>query len=97
MTHLIAIYGTLRKGHPNHFLLNNAPIVGKGHIASLRVKDLTMTGEIGASLTVEVYSVNNDTFHQIDEFEASYEFTREERPTQLDNKTIITSVWIRYD
>jgi len=78
-TVLVAVYGTLKKGEPNHRLLSDSEFVGKGH--TLPNFDLVEMGSFpGAikgnqSLTVEVYSVDyNTTFPNLDLLEGHPHF-----------------------
>jgi gamma-glutamylcyclotransferase (GGCT)/AIG2-like uncharacterized protein YtfP len=72
-TSLVGVYGTLKKGYPNHRYLNQSKLVDEGWIDGVQLYDL---GPFPAAVKggenpvyVEVYEVNEDTLPRIDHLE----------------------------
>ena len=102
--HLIAVYGTLRKGFGNHGLLSDARLLDSGitidqyamvcegipYVASGHRED-------GNNLAVEVYAVNDETLKEVDRLENHPEwYQRKEIKVKLDNGVIATA-WLYFN
>lgn len=79
-TNLVAVYGTLRKGSGNHFLLENDESVFRGterisgwemfyYGSFLSFPWIKPTEDIGSSIVVEVYEVSDDVMEDLDSLE----------------------------
>lgn len=82
-THMVAVYGTLKRRHGNHRLLQNSkyigefltkkkyPMVVKGSIPFVGhgFEFLGLDKEVGHNIVVEVYEVDSDTLKQLDSLE----------------------------
>ena len=89
--HLVFVYGTLRQGCCNHFLLEGARCVGAGktagqyamYVASVPfvVKDAAVCQIVG-----EVYEVDEKTLRNLDLLEGEpHMYAREQVEIELDN------------
>lgn len=63
MKYYVAVYGTLKKGFSNHYLLKNAPLVSKEHTGrgySLFVEGLPyLVSDLeGGGCEIEIYEIN---------------------------------------
>lgn len=99
MTNLVAVYGTLRKGFHNNYLLESATLVGKG----FSVQGATMYSAGGfpildlkgdKSVVVEVYDVPPQAMRWLDQLEGYPEwYDRTMTDFLLDNGETV-SAWI---
>ena len=102
--HLVAVYGTLRKGFGNHRLLNSARLVGTGQ--TIEQYAMVAQGipyvasghrEDGNNIRVEVYAVDDATLERMDQLENHPDwYKRKEIKVQLDNGIIATS-WLYFN
>jgi len=94
-TNYVAVYGTLKKGFGNNYLLNRAEFIGEGK-TTLKYK---MWGDAipyinngvdnvnGHQITVEVYKVSDNTLRQLDTLENHPKwYERKETLVALDNE-----------
>ena len=69
----VAVYGTLKHGHRNHYWLNGANMLGQDRLTGITLYDLDPYP--GAKLTpstgvmVEVYAINAEQLARLDELE----------------------------
>tara|TARA_R110002153_G_scaffold220015_1_gene372515 strand:+ start:11198 stop:12262 length:1065 start_codon:yes stop_codon:yes gene_type:complete len=102
--HLVAVYGTLRKGFGNHRLLSSARLLGAGQ--TIEQYAMVAQGipyvasghrEEGHNLRVEVYAVDDATLKQLDQLENHPEwYQRKEIKISLDNGIVVTS-WLYFN
>ena len=101
--HLVAVYGTLRRGFNNHGLIRDANFLDSGHT----VKEYAMICEgipyvksnhtEGKNIAVEVYAVSNEQFRDMDRLEGHPTwYTRKEVPITLDNG-IVAQAWLYFN
>lgn len=75
--HLIAVYGTLKKGFGNHRLLENSKFIGSYVTESNHVMihhgipEASPEWEIGSQLSVELYEVDDSTLLELDALESA--------------------------
>ncbi len=100
-TRLVFVYGTLRKGQWNHYLLDRSKFLGmaktKKHYAlyGSGVPFLSRAGSI-SQVTGEVYSVDDATFKRLDQLEGHPDmYKREQAEVVLQNGTELTA-WIYF-
>lgn len=91
---IIAVYGTLRKGHHNHYLLRNALFLGEG--STLNDYKMICKGipfvrpevepEVGNRITVELYAITDEELVQVDNLEGHpHSYKREVTTILMDN------------
>lgn len=72
---LIAVYGTLKKGFENHFIIKNSKFLGSyvtktRHVMlDLGVPHCSVRWDIGMQIKVELYEVNEKTLERLDALE----------------------------
>lgn len=70
---LVAVYGTLRQGQPNAWLMSDAKFIGFDHLPAISLYDLSVfpaaieSGE--DDLTVEIYQINESLLRRLDQLE----------------------------
>jgi gamma-glutamylaminecyclotransferase len=75
--HLIAVYGTLKKGFGNHRLLVNSKFIGsyvtesKHVMINHGIPEASPKWDIGKQLSVELYEVNDKVLEDLDSLEGS--------------------------
>ncbi|QSP96378.1 gamma-glutamylcyclotransferase [Marinobacter salinisoli] len=73
MDHLVAVYGTLKRGHYNSHLLEDAVFLGEDTLTALTLYDLgAFPGALlhpSSGVQVEVYSVTRGILWQLDALE----------------------------
>lgn len=73
MTHLVAVYGSLRQGFENHDMIRHAEYLGKDWLFGITLYDLgSYPGarmEASEGVLVEVYRVDNSTLKALDQLE----------------------------
>ncbi|CAG2181391.1 unnamed protein product [Oppiella nova] len=108
--HLMFVYGTLKTGQPNHYLMNDsengvAQFVAKGQtldkwplvIASkYNIPFLLHKKDFGKRICGEIYSVDNKMRHFLDEFEShpSY-YRRLETEVTLEDGSVMKP-WVYF-
>jgi gamma-glutamylcyclotransferase (GGCT)/AIG2-like uncharacterized protein YtfP len=100
-THLVFVYGTLRGGQGNHYLLDSSKFVGNAK-TKLRyalygkgVPFLSRTRAV-SQVTGEVYSIDDPTLRRLDELEGHPDaYMREQAEVVLQDGTELT-VWIYF-
>ena len=100
-THLIFVYGTLRKGQGNHRLLERSKFIRNAK-TKLRyalygngVPFLSRTKAV-SQITGEVYSIDNATLSRLDELEGHPDmYKREQAEVVLQNGTELNA-WIYF-
>ncbi|MBZ2167386.1 gamma-glutamylcyclotransferase [Marinobacter sp. F4216] len=74
MEHLVAVYGTLKRGFFNSHLLEDSAFIGEDTLRALTLFDLgAFPGALlhpSAGVLVEVFSINEHTLRQLDILEA---------------------------
>lgn len=87
----IGVWGTLRRGHGNHFRLNGAKKIQDDTLTGYGKSEyLSLYKNKDAKLTLEVYEVDNKTFNQVDSFERMFGYTPVEKT--LDSG-ITATIW----
>jgi gamma-glutamylcyclotransferase (GGCT)/AIG2-like uncharacterized protein YtfP len=91
----VAVYGTLRKGLHNHYLLEDSKYLGEQTIDLKKFRMVSLGGfpavlpsdSVGATpLTIEVYAVDDDTLSRLDGLEGHPNwYIREKIPTDWKN------------
>ena len=82
---LVAVYGTLKQGHNNHYLLASSTFVGRGVTAKkypMISRGVPFVGDvegIGYNINVEVYKVSQGTLSALDSLENHRIGMREEK------------------
>lgn len=102
--HLVAVYGTLRKGFGNHGLLQSARLLDAGNTVdqyAMVCEGIPYVGsevrEDGNNIAVEVYAVDDETFARLDDLERHPEwYTRQEIPIVLDNGMVVNA-WLYFN
>lgn len=97
--HLVAVYGTLRKGFNNHGLLASARFLGAGDTIgryAMACDGIPYVSseerEDGHNLHVEVYAVDDATLERLDSLEGHPDwYHRKEVPIKLDNGVVAHS------
>ena len=95
MTHLVAVYGSLRAGHGNHRLLEGYELLSR-ELSPPIFKMISLGGFPGlldgtASAVLEMYDVSEDTFSRLDMLEGYPHF--------YNRKQVSTSVgdaWVYF-
>lgn len=95
---LVAVYGTLKKGHGNHHLLSGSKLLKHSHTGkgfSLFIDSVTSLPYLkrqneGSGCVIEIYEVDSDTFYDLDLLEGHPHFYTREILTTLDGR----EVWI---
>jgi gamma-glutamylaminecyclotransferase len=100
-THIIFVYGTLRKGQWNHYLLDGSKFLGmartkqKYALYGSGIPFLSRTRAV-SQVTGEVYAVDEATLQRLDELEGHPDaYTRELAEVVLENGTELTA-WIYF-
>lgn len=98
---LVAVYGTLKRGYSNHFLLQESEFLGRDRVHGLVLYDLGLFPgarvEGSAEVGVEVFAVSVETLQLLDELEgyrpeapASSYFMRTLLPSRFGDVWIYT-------
>jgi len=95
----IFVYGTLKKGRGNHYLLNNQSFMGKGTIKGNykmfvnRIPFLTTSPEFDIKeIKGELYSVSNEALDNLDMLEGHpFAYKREQVIVHLNDETSVIS------
>jgi len=102
--HLIAVYGTLRKGFDNHRLLQDARLLDSG----ITIEQYAMVcegipyvasghREDASNIVVEVYAVDDKTLKEVDGLENHPDwYKRKEVDIKLDNG-VIAKAWLYFN
>lgn len=101
----VAVYGSLRKGHGNHGILEGSKLLGKQRLPNLEMFSLggfpgIRKGE--SSILTEVYEVNGSTLEQLDTLEGFRHgssdsfYDREDVDTDFGDALIYTLQGDRY-
>lgn len=73
MKHIVAVYGTLKRGYSNHHLLDKACYIGPDTLTSLTLYDLGpypgALAKPSTGVSVEVYAINEPLLAMLDELE----------------------------
>jgi gamma-glutamylcyclotransferase (GGCT)/AIG2-like uncharacterized protein YtfP len=94
--HLVFVYGTLRRGGAGSMSVrfSNSTFIGEAKVSG-SLYDLgdfpgLLTNESDAFVTGEVYEVDDEILHELDEFEASSNYLRKQIEISLgaDSRTI---------
>lgn len=98
MTHKVFVYGTLKRAHRNHFLLEQATFVGDGqtvgqfrlfHAGFPVLRPRAKHGEVcryNARVRGEVYEVDDETLHRLDRLESEGRmYHRKSKLVRLDD------------
>lgn len=89
MKHIVAVYGTLKRGYSNHHLLDKACYIGPDTLTRLTLYDLgPYPGALAKpsdGVEVEVYEVNDPLLVMLDELEG-YEPQAEKTSLYLRKK-----------
>lgn len=96
---LVAVYGSLRQGLNNHRLLNKAPLRTEVvsipyQMISLGAYPALIKSEENHNITIEVYSVDDDTLKRLNRLEGFYEEDSDEN--FYNRKTIQTHLGDAY-
>jgi gamma-glutamylcyclotransferase (GGCT)/AIG2-like uncharacterized protein YtfP len=72
--HVLFVYGTLKREYPNHYFLRNALFVDEGETVDSYALyfdefPLVYAGEAIGSIKGEVYRIDDDTLHHLDQLE----------------------------
>lgn len=102
--HLVAVYGTLKKGHSNYYHhLTESKFIGKGVTKDkypLVVDGLPYLIEqkgVGHNVEVEVFKVDDDTFKDLDSLEGHpHWYRRKQVPVRLKDGRVL-SCWIYFN
>ncbi len=90
--HLVAVYGTLRRGQSNHHLMQGCAMLGQETLAGFCMYDLgPYPAAIPAAgqIVCELYQVNTAQLHQLDQLEdVPREYRREQVATGLGSAFI---------
>lgn len=100
---IVAVYGTLKRGHGNHHYIEDSKYVGKGVTKEkypLVVSGLPYLIEQrgkGHHVEVEVYRVDDDTMRRLDALEGHPNwYERKQIPIRLSNGSEVTA-WIYFN
>lgn len=100
----IAVYGTLKKGGSNNYLLNSSKFIGKGktsnryrmHGNSIPFVNRPIDNANGHNITIEIYEVDTYTLGRVDTLESHPSwYKREEIPVQINGETV--SAWLYFN
>lgn len=73
MTHLVAVYGSLRQGFENHDIISDSEYLGEDWIFDIALYDLGpypgAKTETSSGVLVEIYRVDDRTLKALDELE----------------------------
>lgn len=73
MEHLVAVYGSLKRGHFNHDLLHGAELVGEERLIEFTLYDLgpfpAVKRHPSKGVFVEIYRVTTQQLHRLDQLE----------------------------
>jgi gamma-glutamylcyclotransferase (GGCT)/AIG2-like uncharacterized protein YtfP len=86
----IAVWGTLRETHGNHFRLNGFKKISDDKLVGYSKNGLSLVHDKESSVPVEVYKVDEKTFNQVDNFERMCGYTAVEKELLSGNKA---QVW----
>lgn len=106
MRHLVAVYGSLRKGCGNHRLLEGAEYIGTGYTYDkFKMYSLggfpALTTEQDTEIVIELYRVDDETFARLDRLEGYPDFYNRMQiaidiPTSPTGSMVFCDVWIYY-
>lgn len=68
----VAVWGTLKDGHGNHFRLNNSKKISDDKLPNYRKEGLSLIKSKDSNVDVEVYDIDNKTYNQVDNFERMF-------------------------
>ncbi len=103
MNHLVFVYGTLKQGFHNHYILEDSEFLGSGFTVEkcamyengipYIVKD-----EAISRIQGEIYSVDNETLEILDRLERHPEwYCREEVDVVMDSSGEIFVAWLYFN
>jgi len=93
---LVLVYGTLKRGQPNHHQLGGSPCRGEARLAGLALFDLgpfpmaVASAEADASLLGELYALSAEQLAALDRFEGAPRLYERQRHTLADGR----AVWV---
>lgn len=93
--HLVFVYGTLKKGFPNHYYLKDQEYLGEATIRGTMISLRHFPGVINVGndqITGELYQIDNETLARLDRLEG-YPHFYERVPIELSDETTNTFVW----
>lgn len=93
MDYVVAVYGTLKKGFHNHFLMKNSTFIGEGTAPGKMYSagGYPIATKEEGTMKVELYAVPGEDISSLDALEGHPEwYTREEVETSLG------PAWIYY-
>lgn len=100
-THIVSVYGTLKKGHGNHILLEGSEFIGQGitkekyHMASSGIPYLIDTRDRDYQAIIETYRVDNRTLKRLDALEGHPHFyERKSTVVIVDGQEIESFIYI---
>ena len=71
--HLVAVYGSLKRGHINHDLIENAKFIGEDYLFDYTLYDLGPFPAVkrcpSDGVLVEIYRVTTRQLHRLDQLE----------------------------
>lgn len=92
MSNLLLVYGTLKKGFPNHRIIEGASYVGTGSIQDMAMYNLGHFPGIApgkSSIHGEIYDIDDATLARCDTLEGHPDFyTRVEAPNKIDGRVV---------
>jgi|TARA_R100001460_G_scaffold13520_1_gene30460 gamma-glutamylcyclotransferase (GGCT)/AIG2-like uncharacterized protein YtfP len=99
---LVAVYGTLKRGHHNHHLLASSTFVGRGVTAKkypMISRGVPFVGDvegIGYNINVEVYKVSEGTLSALDSLE-NHPNWYERRKTEVHAGGRVYTCWLYFN
>lgn len=100
--HLVAVYGTLKKGYGNNYLLSNQKYLGRGKTLSkypLNTKGLPYLYNekgVGHNVVVDVYQVSDANLKQLDRLEQHPHWYRRELTNIRLTKKVVVKCWVYF-
>lgn len=99
MTHLVAVYGSLRKGFYNHGLIAGSEYLGDDRLSNLTLYNLGpypgVKVQNSQGVLVEVYSVTDKTLAELDKLEDFFpDRPQHSQYLRIANASIYGTVWV---
>lgn len=69
MTKKVAVWGTLREGHGNHWRMNEHTKIADDYLPDTKKISLSLMFEKGSKVPVEIYELDDNTYEEVDYFE----------------------------
>ena len=99
--HSVFVYGTLKRGFPNHFFLERATFLGAGRTSAKYALyegeyPFVIKDEAVSRIAGEVYEVDDVTLARLDQLEQHPDFYRREQAEVMLTSGFLVTAWVYF-